>query len=288
MQWYHYAFLTAITLGAADTLTKKAAALTDEYTLALVRMVYALPFVIPVFYFVSVPDLDITFYAVTAILMPIDVFVLILYQRAIKLSPLSLTLPMLAFTPVFTVITSYILLGEVPDQNSFIGIVLVFLGVYLLNIHNISKGIFEPVKSLKKEKGTKIMFFVAFIFSININLGKILANHSSPYFIGSFYIIAVAISLLIYLIISRKTYAIKNLKKSPILFLSIGIFIAISFFCHFIALTMTNVAYMVSVKRTSILFAAIFSALFLKEFYVIERLIGTTVMVAGVWFIIAF
>jgi len=47
MQWYHYAFLTAFTLGVADALVKKAAEKNDEDTLTLVRLAYALPFIIP-------------------------------------------------------------------------------------------------------------------------------------------------------------------------------------------------------------------------------------------------
>ena len=75
------------------------------------------------------PPLDTTFFSATAIAIPIDIIALILYQRAIKISPLSLTLPFLAFTPVFVVVTSFVLLKEIPDINSLVGIVLVFLGV---------------------------------------------------------------------------------------------------------------------------------------------------------------
>ena len=141
--------------------------------------------------------MDTTFFAATAIAIPIDILALILYQRAIKISPLSLTLPFLAFTPVFVVVTSFVLLKEIPDRNSLIGIVLVFLGVYLLNIHDISKGFFEPFKSIKNENGARIMLIVAFLFSININFGKIMAIHSSPTFLATFYMTALTISYVI-------------------------------------------------------------------------------------------
>lgn len=286
MQWYHYAFLTAFTLGAADTLVKKAAERNDEYTLTLIRLIYAVPFIIPALFFIEIPQLDNTFFVATAFAIPIDLFALVLYQRAIRISPLSLTLPFLAFTPVFVVGTSFILLKEIPDRNSLIGISLVFLGVYLLHIHDISRGFLEPLKSLKKEKGARIMLTVAFLFSININVGKIMAIHSNPAFLATFYMMALATSYLIYLIVSGKTYAIKNLKNSPFLFLTIGLFVLIHSFTHFIAVTMTNVAYMVSVKRTSILFSIFFAAIFLREFHFAERFIGATVMITGIWFIV--
>jgi uncharacterized membrane protein len=68
----------------------------------------------------------------------------------------------------------------------------------------------------------------------------------------------------------------------------IGLFVLIHSFTHFIAVTMTNVASMVSVKRTSVLFSIIFAAMFLKEFHFTERFIGAAVMITGVWFIIVF
>jgi len=286
MQWYHYAFLTAFTLGVVDTLVKKAAEKNDEYTLTLVRLAYALPFIIPFLFFIKIPPLDSTFFTATAFAIPIDILALVLYQRAIKISPLSLTLPFLSFTPVFVVVTSFVLLREMPDKNGLVGIALVFFGVYLLNIHDIYRGFLEPLKSLKKEKGARTMLIVAFLFSININFGKIMAIHSSPDFLATFYITALTISYVLYLIATGKTYAIKKLKNSPFLFSMIGLFGLIHFFTHFIAVTMTDLASMISVKRTSILFSIIFAAIFLREFHFTERLIGATVMIVGVWFII--
>jgi uncharacterized membrane protein len=68
----------------------------------------------------------------------------------------------------------------------------------------------------------------------------------------------------------------------------IGLFVLIHSFTHFIALRMTNVASMVPLKRTSVLFSTIFAAIFLKEFHFTERFIGAAAMIAGVWFIIVF
>jgi uncharacterized membrane protein len=141
---------------------------------------------------------------------------------------------------------------------------------------------------LKKEKGARIMLIVALLFSININLWKIMAIHSSPAFLATFYMTVLTISYVIYLIATGKTYAIKNLKNSPFLFSMIGLFVLIHSFTHFFAVTMTNVASMVSVKRTSVLFSIIFAAIFPKEFHFTERFIGAAVMIAGVWFIIVF
>jgi drug/metabolite transporter (DMT)-like permease len=57
-----------------------------------------------------------------------------MYMVAIRDSALSLTLPYLAFTPVFTVLSAWLLLGEQVTAQGLAGIALVVLGAYGLNI----------------------------------------------------------------------------------------------------------------------------------------------------------
>lgn len=42
----------------------------------------------------------------------------LVYQRALQLSPMSLSVPYLAFTPMLLLVTSYFLLGEVPSVGN--------------------------------------------------------------------------------------------------------------------------------------------------------------------------
>lgn len=56
-----------------------------------------------------------------------------LYMRALAASPLSLTIPYLALTPVYLVGIAYVVLGELPSPSGLAGVVVVALGGYLLN-----------------------------------------------------------------------------------------------------------------------------------------------------------
>jgi len=58
------------------------------------------------------PELDRDFYMAFIIALPVELITIILYVKALKLSPLSLTVPFLALTPVFLVTVSYFLLGK--------------------------------------------------------------------------------------------------------------------------------------------------------------------------------
>ena len=51
---------------------------------------------------------------------------------------------------------------------------------------------------------------------------------------------------------------------------------------HFLSIELIEVAYMISVKRSSMLFSVIYGSVIFKEFNIRERLIGSSVMIAGV------
>jgi drug/metabolite transporter (DMT)-like permease len=56
-----------------------------------------------------------------------------LLQRALQLSPLSLCVPYLAFTPLWLLVFSFFLVKEVPTVRGSVGVVVITLGAYLLN-----------------------------------------------------------------------------------------------------------------------------------------------------------
>ena len=288
MSWFVYAFVCALSLATADALSKKALDDNiDSSIVAWVRTGYTLPFMAFIIPFIEKPELDSIFYMAMFLAVPLDIIALLLYMKAIKVSPLSLTLPFLSLTPVFLIGTSYIILGERPDKSGFIGIVLVVIGAYLLNVHTISRGLLEPFKAIAKEQGSVLMIIVAFTFSIGACIGKIAVQHSSPIFFSVVY--SFLLSLFLFLVISfRNKQFLSKVTSRPILFLLIGILITIMIITHVKAINLVEVAYMVSVKRLSILFGVIYGVVFFKETNIKERLLGATVMVSGIIMITVF
>ena len=57
----------------------------------------------------------------------------LLFQHALTISPVSLTVPYLSFTPAVLLITSYFMLGEVPEATGVLGVVIMTAGAYGLN-----------------------------------------------------------------------------------------------------------------------------------------------------------
>lgn len=285
MLWFALSLLCALSLSTSDALSKEALKDSNEYLITWVRLGYSVPFLLAILSFISVPPLDATFWMVMLILLPLEITASILYVKAIRVSPLSLTIPFLALTPAFLIFTSFMALGELPDKSGALGILLIAFGAYLLNLHTLKGGIFQPFKAILKEKGSSLMIVVAFIYSITATLGKVAIQHSSPSFFGVFYFVVLSIIFLPVAKIGSGQKVTHILSFRPI-FLAIGFFHAIVVITHVWAVSLTEVAYMISVKRTSIIFSVIYGRLLFKEVNVNERSIGTWVMLTGLIFII--
>lgn len=91
----------------------------------------------------------------------IKVVVGYMYQRALQISPLSVTVPYLAFTPVLLVFTSYVVMQESPSSQGLLGVAIVSLGGYLLAVD----------QSGEKPKGQKTLHpSESFLVSVLPNL----------------------------------------------------------------------------------------------------------------------
>lgn len=277
--------MAAFTLATADAISKKAMGRTDELVIAWVRQGYSLPFLSLVFLFIEIPHLDGTFYLTLLFIVPLEVTAIILYMKAIRLSPLSLSIPFMALSPVFIILIAFFMLGELPDRSGYSGIFLIAAGAYILNVKAAREGLLGPIKAIKREKGSVLMIIVALIYSVTSTIGKIAIQHSSPLFFGFFYPVVLTIVFSIILCI---TGDLRKVTSRPGIFLWIGFFIAIMVLSHFTAISMTDVAYMISVKRTSLIFSVIYGRLLFGEKNTGERLMGSVLMVAGVVLITVF
>lgn len=283
--WVIYAFLTALFLATSDALTKRVLASRDEYFVAWLRLVFSLPLLLGSLLFIEIPHLDSTFWTATLIALPLEIISIVLYIKALKVSPLGLTIPFLAFTPLFLILVSYVILGEKVSLSGAMGIVLVAGGSYTLNIHKARHAIMEPIKAIFREKGSVMMLIVAFIFSITSSLGKMAIEHSSPIFFGSFYITLITL-LFTPIVMVRNKDRIVITKKDIIPFLSIGVTHSLMIIFHMIAMSLVKVAYMISVKRMSLLFSIIYGRMLFKEEEFGVRMLGGIMMLAGVVLIV--
>lgn len=281
MVWFIFAFLTAFFESLKDVFSKKSLKNIDEYVVSWSLRFFALIFLIPFLFFVEIPSLGDKFWIALFVSGSLNVVTTILYMKAIKYSDLSDTIPMVAFTPLFLLITSPLIVGEFPSFIGLIGVLLIVFGSYILNIKKRSDGYLAPFKALLKEKGPRLMLLVAFIWSIGSNFEKIGVQNSSPIF----WVIAVNafISIVIFpIMIYKSKKSLEQISTSYKALIPIGIFAALTLLFQMTAINMTLVTNVISIKRTSVIMSVLFGYFIFKEKNIKERLVGALIMIIGV------
>jgi drug/metabolite transporter (DMT)-like permease len=219
------------------------------------------------------------FYRAALTALPLEIVALFLYVKALKLSPLSLTVPFLSLTPLFLLVIPSIMLGERISTGGGIGVALIASGSYLLNLKSLRNGLLEPFRAIFRERGSLFMIVVALIYSITSTLGKQAITASSPFMFAAFYFPLMALAITpIALWNSRGSAWMPALRAAALP----GLCCAVEIVTHMVAVSLTNVAYMIAVKRTSLLMGVLYGHFMFREEGLKERLLGAILMVTGV------
>jgi len=298
MNWLLITLLCAFTLAASDAVAKKSLSHIDLRSLTLIRLGFAGLLMSPLLVNIQPADYPAEFWAWIAISVPAEIIAMLLYMKAIRDYSLSMTVPYLAFTPMFVIVTGWVVLGESISPGGASGILLIVFGAWLLNIpeteirtassantapRTFLNNIITPFKNIFKNPGSRYMLIAAFIYSITASTSKAAMGYMGAQQFGAFYFACIGIAA--FLLFGRRSMT--TIRHNFLPALVVAALMAVMVFLHFKAIELVEAAYMVSVKRTSLLFGIIFGVLLFKEKHLGMHLFAAVMMLAGV-FIIGF
>lgn len=285
--WFALALLCALSWAAVDALSKRALREHSVRAVLGARWWYALPALLATLPLATPPALGSGFWLAVGVAAPLEVAAMHLYLRAIALSPLSLTAPLLAWTPVFSAAFSAAALRERPSAAGLAGFVLVAGGSWLLYARPGGSAL-EPLRSLARERGARLMLAVALIFSVTSALGKVGLLDSSPEFFGPVYVLVLASLLTLSAAVRGEGRALLAELAPNRWFFAIGLAVAAMTLLHFAAISRTQVGYMLAVKRSGILASVVLGRVFFGEEGLRRRLPGAALILTGVILLGAF
>lgn len=282
--WIILSLLTAVCEAVKDGLCKKSLKDFDVFTIAWAWKVFSLPFILPLLFFVPMPEnIPGRFWVALIVGGGLNIMATLLYIRAISLSDLSITLPLLSFTPVFLLITSPVMVGDIPTLPGYIGVLLIFAGSYLLGIKDRST-LSSPIKAIIREPGARLMLMVALIWSVAANMDKIGVMATTPFFWAVCVQSFISLGLTIVLLCSRSVLRGKTRGNLAMLLL-IGFVTGAGFICQMTAIKLGLVPYVIAVKRTSIIMGVLIGGLYFLEKDLKTRAAAVAVMLVGVFLI---
>jgi drug/metabolite transporter (DMT)-like permease len=254
------------------------------------------------------PVIGQDFYSAIVITATLNIISLSLIFKALSSSDLSLSIPMLSFTPVILIGTSYLLLREVPSVSGVAGICIIVIGSYVLNMSSADENILDPVKSMLRNRGSWYMLIVAFLFAVSINFDKIAMLNSDPFFGMALTVLAIGVAFVLmaaYSLLSSRNLSLPEpvdcaypepVSRSPAfpqrkylaLAILIGAFVSIEAASINVAYTLQIVPYVIAIIRLSIIFVVLYGTLVFSEDETVKRLMGTALMVTGAIVIVLF
>jgi drug/metabolite transporter (DMT)-like permease len=310
MLWIFLALLGAVANAAYFIIIKKYIPALDPRILTGIGFTIGGILLFAVSASLGFPVIGPEFFPAVAITVVLNICGLNLIFKALSSSDLSLSVPMLSFTPVFLIGTSYVLLHEVPSFFGFLGICIIVSGSYVLNISAGHEHFLDPVRSMMRNRASWYMLLVAFLFAVSINFDKIALLNSDPFFGMALTVMSIGITFLLlsaYSLMARRHYNTdlppNPLKKSEqqvtpawsvpqkqfvILTLLIGLFVAIEAASINVAYTLQIVPYVIAIKRLSIIFMVLYGTIVLSEGDISKRVTGATIMVLGAMIILLF
>lgn len=278
---YIYALLSALFESLKDVSSKLGLKDMDEYLITWAFGVFALPFLVLPIIFIGIPLLGNQYWIALLADGTLNVIATILQLRAIKSSDLSLTIPLLAFTPLFLLVISPLILGQFPTLLGVIGVIFIVIGSYVLNIKKRNTDYLAPFKAMFEQHGPRLMLIAAFLLSITSSIDKIGVLNSSPLFWAVSVHSFTSITLLPVIIREFKHHL--NLTEMNLkLLIAVGFFSALAIVTQYIAITTLLVPYVIAIKRTSTIMSVLFGYLIFKEKGIKGRLLGAAIMVVGV------
>ncbi len=291
MDWISLSLISAFSLASADAATKAWLQGFSARELTLVRFGIVGLLMAPLLTDMPpIQQLDPAFWLWIAALIPLELAAMLIYMAAIRDHPLSLTLPYLAFTPVLVMGVAWILLGEEVSLLGATGVILVVAGAWLLNCQQLDprdwRSLVRPFAAIVREPGSRMMLGVAAIYALTATLGKGAMRYLDPRDFGAFYFALLGASVLVLFVLPRPRILLK-LASRPAPVLLVGLLMSLMVYTHFLAIQQVEVAYMIAVKRTSLLFGILYGVLVFRESGLAARLPAGVLMLAGVMLILA-
>ncbi len=285
MVWFIFAILGALLSATYYASIKRLLRDINQYVLASGAFLSCFLILFLISIIKGLPEIGPAFYTSVLITVTINIIGVILFYKALKITDLSLAMPMIAFIPLFLILTSFIFLKEAPTVFGAVGISLVVIGSYVLNLNKNKAHFLDPFKEILRNKGAFYILIIAFLFSISVNFDKLVVLNSDPIFGSSMIYLLLGLSFLgISSIKNRDTKIIY--KKNLLKFFLLGVILALVAITINIAYTMQIASYVISLKRLSILFSVFYGGLIFKEKHILKRGLAALIMLAGAILII--
>ena len=217
------------------------------------------------------------------------------FLQAVRISPLSVTVPLLSLTPVFTTLLGFLLLGERPSGAALAGIALVVAGAFWLNLPDRSAPSGQPGqpgqpfwRAAAAQPGAWLMAGTALLMSCTIPLDKLAVGHANPPFHGLILCAGIALGSLAVLAAQGRLGELAGIRQGWAPFVLALVSSTLALGLQLFALKLILVSVVETIKRgVGNLMAVVLGRAVFGEALTLRKLGAVAMMAAGVALIFA-
>lgn len=285
--WLYLALFSAIIYSLRSIVEKLSLAKINKYILAFGLRLFALPFfVLPFVFnhslFISIYDVPFTSWIailfVSVISSPIEI---LFFYKALQISEVTTLVPLLSLAPIFTTLFNIFIFKSFPSLFGIIGIVLIIISVYILNMSKAKKGLFEPFLHLSREKSTQYLIVMMLFYSLGVVVDKLAISGTNPYYYALVNYIFVSITLGI-IAKTKATHDFGQIKDNFITFVVLGAIVFLYTLPRNLALQGGNAGYVSAILSSSVIISTVLGFVFLKENNALIKIFASLIAFLGV------
>ncbi|MFY9825281.1 MAG: DMT family transporter [Thermoanaerobaculia bacterium] len=225
--------------------------------------------------------------ALTSVLL--NVVANLLFLQGMRLAPISVAIPLLSLTPVFTTLTAIPLLGERPSAAGVAGIVLVIAGAIWLNWPRRRTETVEPADPRRALQGAMMVASTALLWSLTPPMDKMAVERAGAPLHALVLAGGVAIAVFAVLALQGGLGELRNVRRVPGLLTLALVVSAAALGFQLLAMPKVFVGTIETLKRGfGNCMSLVYGRLFFRETVTLSKILAAGLMAAGVGMILGF
>ena len=290
MDWLILASASALFTSCATLAEKKTLFKIDALNFSFYVSVIGLFLSTPFFFGITLSSITVESITILYFKSILGTSVFLLVMLVLKNFEISKALPLMVLTPGLTAIFAYLFLGDSLTAREILGIILLMIGTYILEIAG-RKNILHSFSQIFKTRHYMYIFSALVLFVASANLDRLLLKDYKlePVSFMAIQQLFFGINFtLLFLLKKKKEDEIKSLPGKDILIWIILISLLIIGYRYTLieATKLAPVALVLSVRRTSVFFSSLLGGKLFKEKDLMKRAIATIIMIAGTLFLL--
>ena len=256
----------------------------DKESFMLLLNLTSLPLLIPVFLLI-LPEIYLPLEIVPYLLVSglAETVYFLGLGKAYESGDLSIVYPVARSSPVFVTIAAAVFLGETISMTGLLGIMVIFVGVYILHLKGMTReDLVAPVRYLMSgsSRYAIIAALGTTVYSITDKLGVTTVDPM----LYSFWLGFSVTGMMTIVTLKRKgVKAIRDEFSSPLKVSFAGLLMRGGYMLVLYAMSIAPVSYILALRQISVVLGALLGVVFLGESYGRVRIMGSLVIFIGVF-----